>query len=162
MAVTTTMHSSRRPGDAIASLTNSRRKPCRAGVPGFVKCLRSGAGTLRRRSRQCRYKIRFESPARNSLLLHSRQFVRCEMPFLAFKPHNRQQQVGGTIGGSLKPNKVFFFAGFDQHIFHVPNVVEFLDGSSQVTPQPASCPYTPSDYEATAQYLVFAAAAQLT
>jgi len=46
------------------------------------------------------------------------------LPFLAFKPHNRQQQVGGTIGGPLKRNKIFFFAGFDQHIFHVPNVVE--------------------------------------
>jgi len=33
-------------------------------------------------------------------------------PFLAFKPHNRQQQVGGTVGGPLKPNKIFFFTGF--------------------------------------------------
>src|ERR1700733_14351462 len=55
-------------------------------------------------------------------------------PFLAFRPHNRQQQLGGTIGGPLKRNKIFFFAGFDQHIFHSPNVVEFLDGSSQVVP----------------------------
>ncbi len=82
--------------------------------------------------------------------------------FLAFKPHNRQQQVGGTIGGPLKRNKIFFFAGFDQHIFHVPNVVEFLDGSSQVVPQAGTGPYTPGDYEATDQALVFAAAAQLT
>lgn len=28
-------------------------------------------------------------------------------PFLAFKPHNRQQQVGGTIGGPLKHNKIY-------------------------------------------------------
>ena len=83
-------------------------------------------------------------------------------PFLAFKPHNRQQQVGGTIGGPIKRNKVFFFAGFDQHIFHVPNVVEFLDGSSKVVPQAPTGPYTPGDYEATDQALVFAAAAQLT
>src|SRR5580693_9420441 len=83
-------------------------------------------------------------------------------PFLAFKPHNRQQQVGGTIGGPLKRNKVFFFAGFDQHIFHVPNVVEFLNGSSRVVPQPGTGPYTPGDYEATDHDLVFAAAAQLT
>jgi hypothetical protein len=83
-------------------------------------------------------------------------------PFLAFKPHNRQQQVGGTIGGPIKRNKVFFFAGFDQHIFHVPNVVEFLDGSSQVVPQAATGPFTPGDYEATDQALVFAAAAKLT
>jgi hypothetical protein len=82
-------------------------------------------------------------------------------PFLAFKPHSRQQQVGSTIGGPLKRNKVFFFAGFDQHIFHVPNIVEFLDGSSQVVPQ-ASTPAIPGDYETIDQALVFSAAAQLT
>jgi hypothetical protein len=83
-------------------------------------------------------------------------------PFLAFKPHNRQQQFGGTIGGPLKRNKVFFFAGFDQHIFHEPDVVEFVNGSSQVIPQPGTGPYMPGDYEASDQALVFAAAAQLT
>jgi hypothetical protein len=83
-------------------------------------------------------------------------------PFLAFKPHNRQQQVGGTIGGPLKRNKIFFFAGFDQHIFHIPNVVEFLNGSSQVVPQPGTGPYTPGDYDSTDEALVFASAAQLT
>ncbi|MGH9496811.1 MAG: TonB-dependent receptor domain-containing protein [Candidatus Sulfotelmatobacter sp.] len=82
-------------------------------------------------------------------------------PFLAFKPHNRQQQAGGTIGGPLKRNKAFFFAGFDQHIFRVPNVVEFLNGSSQVIPQPVNG-IIPGDFEATDQALVFAAAAQLT
>jgi hypothetical protein len=83
-------------------------------------------------------------------------------PFLAFKPHNRQQQVGGTIGGPIKRNKIFFFAGFDQHIFHVPNVVEFLDGSSKVVPAAETGPFTPGDYEATDQALVFAAASRLT
>jgi len=83
-------------------------------------------------------------------------------PFLAFKPHNRQQQAGGTIGGPLKRNKIFFFAGFDQHVFSVPNVVEFLDGSSRVVPQAGAGPFTPGDYEATDQALVFAAAAQLS
>ncbi len=83
-------------------------------------------------------------------------------PFLAFKPHNRQQQGGGTIGGPLKRNKVFFFAGFDQHIFHSPNVVEFLDGSSQVVPQAGTGPYTPGDYDSTDEALVFASAAQLS
>ncbi len=81
--------------------------------------------------------------------------------FLAFKPHNRQQQAGGTIGGPVKRNKAFFFAGFDQHIFRVPNVVEFLNGSSQVVPQPTNG-IIPGDYEATDQALVFASAAQLT
>src|SRR5581483_3627615 len=82
--------------------------------------------------------------------------------FLAFKPHNRQQQVGGTIGGPLKRNKIFFFGGFDQHIFHVPNIVEFLDGSSQLTPLASTGPYTPGDYEATDQALVFEAAGRLS
>ncbi|HLV86883.1 MAG TPA: TonB-dependent receptor [Candidatus Sulfotelmatobacter sp.] len=82
--------------------------------------------------------------------------------FLAFKPHNRQQQIGGTVGGPIKRNKVFFFAGFDQHIFHSPNVVEFLNGSSQVVPQAGTGPYTPGDYEPSDQALVFAAAGQLS
>ena len=82
--------------------------------------------------------------------------------FLAFKPHNRQQQVGATAGGPLKRNKIFFFGGFDQHIFHSPNVVEFLDGSAKVVPAAGTGPYTPGDYEASDQALVFAAAAHLT
>lgn len=81
--------------------------------------------------------------------------------FMAFKPHDRQQQAGGTIGGPIKQNKVFFFAGFDQHFFHVPNVIEFLDGSSQITPQASTGPSVPGDYEASDQALVFAAANQL-
>src|SRR5579863_5881394 len=83
-------------------------------------------------------------------------------PFLSFKPHDQQQQVGGTVGGPLKTNKAFFFAGFDQHIFHVPDVVEFLNGGFQVVPQPGTGPYTPGDYELTDQTLVFAVASQLT
>jgi hypothetical protein len=82
--------------------------------------------------------------------------------FLAFKPHNRQQQFGGTVGGPLKLNKIFFFGGFDQHIFHSPNVVEFLDGTSKIVPAAGTGPYTPGDYEASDQALVFAAAAHLT
>jgi Carboxypeptidase regulatory-like domain/TonB dependent receptor len=82
-------------------------------------------------------------------------------PFLAFKPHDRQQQLGGTIGGPLKRNKAFFFLGFDQHLFHEPNVVEFVNGASQVIPQPATGPYT-GDYDSTDQALVFATATQLS
>lgn len=83
-------------------------------------------------------------------------------PFLAFKPHNRQQQAGGTIGGPLKRNKSFFFLGFDQHLFHEPNVVEFVNGASQVIPRPSTGPYTPGDYDSSDQALVFATAAQLS
>jgi Carboxypeptidase regulatory-like domain/TonB dependent receptor len=83
-------------------------------------------------------------------------------PFLQFKPASRQQQGAVTVGGPIKKNKIFFFGGFDQHYFHVPNVVEFLDGSMQVVPQAGTGPYTPGDYEASDQALVFAAAAQLS
>ena len=83
-------------------------------------------------------------------------------PYLTFKPHSRQQQGGATIGGPIHKNKIFFFAGFDQHYFHVPNVVEFLDGSMQVVPQAGIGPYSPGDYEASDQALVFAAANQLS
>jgi hypothetical protein len=83
-------------------------------------------------------------------------------PFLAFKPHNRQQQAGATIGGPIKENKVFFFAGFDQHIFHAPNVVQFLNGTAQVIPQLGAGPATPGDYEPSDQALVFAAANRLS
>ena len=83
-------------------------------------------------------------------------------PFLAFKPHNRQQQGGATIGGPIKQNKVFFFGGFDQHIFHAPNVVEFLNGTRQIVPQPSAGLATPGDYEPSDQAPVFAAASRLT
>jgi hypothetical protein len=81
--------------------------------------------------------------------------------FLPFTPHSRQQQGGGTLGGPLKKNKIFLFAGFDAHYFHVPNVVEFLNDTMQVIPQAGTGPYTPGDYETTDQALVFAAANQL-
>jgi hypothetical protein len=76
-------------------------------------------------------------------------------PFLNFKPADRQHQMGFTLGGPVVKNRVFFFAGFDQHIFHVPAIVEFLNGTSQLTP-------APTDYEITDQPLVFATAGQLT
>jgi hypothetical protein len=83
-------------------------------------------------------------------------------PIIDLNPHSRQQQGGVTIGGPIRKNKIFFFGGFDQHYFHVPDVVEFLDGSMQVVPQAGTGPYSPGDYEASDQALVFAAASQLT
>lgn len=79
-----------------------------------------------------------------------------------FKPHGQQQQFGFTFGGPIKRNKAFFFAGWDQHIFHVPSVVQFDNGGNVVVPQPGTGPYTPGDYEASDQALVFATAAQLS
>ena len=76
-------------------------------------------------------------------------------PFMEFKPVDRQQQFGFTLGGRLKRNRVFYYAGFDQHVFHVPVVVQFNDGSTVVTP-------TPDDYEFNDQAQVFAAAAELS
>ncbi len=83
-------------------------------------------------------------------------------PFLDFKPHDQQQQFGFTLGGPIRRNRIFFFAGFDQHIFHIPAVVRFDNGSSVVVPQPGTGPETPGDYEASDQALVFATAAQLS
>jgi hypothetical protein len=75
--------------------------------------------------------------------------------FTTVKPQDRQQQFGFTLGGPLKKDKLFIFSGFDQHVFHVPTVVQFVNGSSVVTPGAA-------DYESTDQAQVFAAANQLS
>jgi len=91
-------------------------------------------------------------------------------PFVGFNPANQQHQFGGTIGGPIQRSKTFLFAGYDQHIFHVPAVVEFLDGSTQVVPQ-LGTNLAPGDYEvcdpsiggiACDEGLVFASAAQLS
>ncbi|MFZ3213138.1 MAG: TonB-dependent receptor [Terriglobales bacterium] len=76
-------------------------------------------------------------------------------PDISIKPPNRQDQFGFTLGGPIKRHRVFFFAGFDQHIFHIPTVVQFANGATAVVPQP-------TDYEATDQALVFAAANSLS
>jgi len=81
--------------------------------------------------------------------------------FLDFKPQDRQHQFGGTIGGPIRSNRVFFFAGYDQHIFHVPTIVNFVSGGSVLVPQAGSGPLQPGDYEDNDKDLVFAAAAQL-
>lgn len=78
----------------------------------------------------------------------SHRYVRKKYP-------DRQNQFGASLGGPFKRNKVFFFAGFDQHIFHVPTVVQFKNGQEHLIAQP-------SDYEATDQALVTAAAAKLS
>ncbi len=83
-------------------------------------------------------------------------------PSLDFKPHAQQQQFGFTLGGPIHRNRAFFFGGFDQHIFNVPAVVRFLDGSSQVVPQAGQEPLHDGDYEASDQAVVFAAAARLS
>src|SRR5581483_155679 len=49
-----------------------------------------------------------------------------------------------------------------QHIFHIPTIVRFLDGSSQVVPQKGLEPLYHGDYEDSDKALVFAAADQLS
>jgi hypothetical protein len=83
-------------------------------------------------------------------------------PQLTFKPQDQQHQFGFTLGGPIRRNRAFFFAGFDQHIFHEPTVVRFVNGADSVVPQPGAGPATPGDYEAGDQSLVFAAAANLS
>ena len=83
-------------------------------------------------------------------------------PELDFKPYDQQHQFGFTLGGPLRRNRAFFFAGYDQHIFREPTVVRFVNGSTVVVPQPAAGPASPGDYKADDQTLVFATAAQLS
>ncbi len=83
-------------------------------------------------------------------------------PSLESKPKDRQQQFGFTLGGPIRRNRVFFFGGFDQHIFRVPTLVRFLDGTSALVPQPGQGPLFDGDYEDSDKALVFAAAGQLT
>ena len=82
--------------------------------------------------------------------------LNAQHPFVDFKPADRQHQFGGTFGGPLKRNKAFVFAGFDQHIFNIPTVVRFLDGSSVVTPKKGREPLEHGDYEDSDKDLVFA------
>ncbi len=83
-------------------------------------------------------------------------------PDLNFKPHSEQQQFGFTLGGPLHRNRIFFYGGLDQHIYHVPTVVRFLDSSAQVIPQAGQEPLHAGDYESSDQAIVFAAAARLS
>ncbi len=91
-------------------------------------------------------------------------------PFVGFNPSNEQHQFGATIGGPIQRGKTFLFAGYDQHIFNVPAVVEFDNGQTAVVPLVGIYP-TPGDYEicnpaiggpACDQALVMASAAQLS
>ncbi len=90
--------------------------------------------------------------------------------FVGSNPAEQQHQFGATIGGPIQRDKTFLFAGYDQHIFHVPAVVEFENGSTVAVPQLGAYPSI-LDYEvcdphiggtACDETLVKAAAAQLS
>jgi outer membrane receptor protein involved in Fe transport len=66
--------------------------------------------------------------------------------FLKIKPGDQQHQFGATLGGPIRRNKAFIFAGFDEHIFRVPAVVQFVNGQTTVTPKWNFEP-SRSDYE---------------
>jgi hypothetical protein len=66
--------------------------------------------------------------------------------FVGFNPSDQQHQFGGTLGGPIQRSKTFFFAGYDQHIFNVPQVVQFNNGSTVVVPQVGTAS-SPGDYE---------------
>jgi Carboxypeptidase regulatory-like domain/TonB dependent receptor len=83
-------------------------------------------------------------------------------PFVDVKPNDRQHQFGFTIGGPIRQNRAFFFAGFDQHVFNVPTIVRFLDGSSVLVPKKGQEPLHHGDYEDSDKALVFAAANHLS
>src|SRR4051812_18274211 len=87
--------------------------------------------------------------------------MNAQHPFTDTKPDDRQQQFGFTFGGPLKRNRAFFFAGFDQHVFHVPTLVRFLDGTPVLVPQKGQEPLHHGDYEESDKAMVFAAAQQL-
>ena len=76
-------------------------------------------------------------------------------PFVRKKYADNQHQFGGVLGGPIRKEKIFYSIGFDQHIFHVPTVVQFDGGSQAVVP-------TAKDYESSDQSLVMAKAAQLS
>ncbi|HEY7616369.1 MAG TPA: carboxypeptidase regulatory-like domain-containing protein, partial [Terriglobales bacterium] len=83
-------------------------------------------------------------------------------PFMDFKPHSQQQQFGFTLGAPIRRNRAFFFAGYDQHIFRIPTIVRFVDGSAKLVPKKAEEPLYHGDYEESDKTLVFGTAEQLS
>ena len=77
-----------------------------------------------------------------------------EQPYATTKPADRQQQFGGSVGGPIKKDRMFFYAGFDQNLLTIPSIVQFANGASTVVP-------TPQDYDYTDRQLVFSAAQSL-
>ena len=75
-------------------------------------------------------------------------------PYAPEQSNDRQQQFGGTVGGPIRKDRIFVYAGFDQHLLTVPSVVQFANGYGTVVPQP-------DDYDYLDQKLVNSAAQQL-
>ncbi len=77
-----------------------------------------------------------------------------QQPYATSKPDDRQQQFGATLGGPIRKDRIFFYAGFDEHLLTVPSIMQFANGASLIVAQP-------TDYDYTDKALVLAAAAHL-
>jgi hypothetical protein len=64
-----------------------------------------------------------------------------QSPYVDFKPSEHQDQFGISIGGPIKKNRLFYYAAYDQHIFHVPTVVRFGANGANAVVTPASTDY---------------------
>jgi hypothetical protein len=102
--------------------------------------------------------------------LRDNQFGGAAPAFVGFNPNDAEHQFGATIGGPIQRSKTFFLASYDEHIFHVPGVMQFQNGQSVITPQIGTATNL-EDYEtcnpaiggpACDRDLVFASAAQLS
>jgi Carboxypeptidase regulatory-like domain len=90
-----------------------------------------------------------------SLFYYGRdRYFDAQQAFATCKPDDRQQQFGGTLGGPLRKDRAFFYAGFDENLLTVPSIMQFANGAGSVVPQPA-------DYDYTDKQLVLDAAQQL-
>jgi hypothetical protein len=50
-------------------------------------------------------------------------------PLATLKPPERRQQLGGSISGPIRKNKLFYFINYDQQIRNFPLVIEDLTGA---------------------------------
>jgi hypothetical protein len=52
-------------------------------------------------------------------------------PLATIKPPERRQQLGGSLSGPIRSNKMFYFVNYDQQIRNFPLVIEDLDNVLQ-------------------------------